>query len=88
MTPKATQALLFWESMSPRILTAHFNSKGKKVTLIQCYASTNVAAIEEKDEFYQQMQAAIEETPKRDMKILMADTNAKVGGNEACMMSG
>ena len=81
MTPEATRALLFWDPMSPRILTARFNSKSRKVTIIQCYASTNVAAIEEKDKFYQQIQAAIDKTPKRDMKILMGDTNAKVGAD-------
>ena len=81
MTPEATRALLSWEPMSPRILTARFNSKGRKVTIIQCYAPTNVAAISEKDEFYQQIQATINKTPKRDMKILMSDTNAKVGAD-------
>ena len=58
-----------------------FNSKGSKVTIIQCYAFTNVAAIEEKDELYQQIQAAIDKRPKKDMKILMGDTNAKVGAD-------
>ena len=81
MTPEATRALLSWEPMSPRILTARFNSKGRKVTIIQCYAPTNVAVTEEKDDFYQQVQAAIDKTPKRDMKILMGDLNAKVGAD-------
>ena len=81
MTPEAKRALLSWEPMSPRILTARFNSKGRKVTIIQCYAPTNLAAIEEKDEFSHQIQAALDKTLKRDMKILMADTNAKVGAD-------
>ena len=40
-----------------------------------------MAAIEKKDEFYQKIQAAINKTPKRDMKILMGDTNVKVGAD-------
>ena len=49
MTPEATRALLSWEPVSPRILTARFNSKGRKVTIIQCYAPTNAAEVEDKE---------------------------------------
>ena len=83
MTSEATQALLSWEPTSPRILMARFNSKGRKVTVLQCYAPTNMADIKEKEEFYEQIQAALDKTPKRDMKIVMGDLNAKVGTNNA-----
>ena len=52
MTPEATQTLLSWEPVSPRIITARFNSKGRKVTIIQCYAPTNAADMADKEEFY------------------------------------
>ena len=51
MTPEATRALLSWEPVSPRILTARFNSKGRRVTIIQCYAPTNMTDIEDKAHF-------------------------------------
>ena len=55
MTPEATRALLSWEPVSPRILTARFNSKGRRVIIIQCYAPTNMADIEDKVHFYEQI---------------------------------
>ena len=60
MTPEATQALLSWEPVSPRILTARFNSKGRRVTIIQCYAPTNRADIEDKVHFYEQVQSVMD----------------------------
>ena len=81
MTPEAAQALLSWEPVSPRILTARFNSKGRKVTILQCYAPTNTADEEEKEDFYEQLPAILDKTPRRDLKILMGDLNAKVGAD-------
>ena len=72
-------ALLSWEPVSPRLLTARFNSKGRKVTVIQCYAPTNAAETEEKETFYDQLQAVMDKLPRRDLKIVMGDLNAKVG---------
>jgi hypothetical protein len=70
MVPEATHALLSWEPMSPRIPTARSNSKGRKVTILQCYAPTNVADEEEED-FYEQFQAVLDKRPKRDLRVLM-----------------
>nr|KAG5707728.1 hypothetical protein BaRGS_003303 [Batillaria attramentaria] len=67
------------DRLSPRILSARFNSKGRKVTILQCYAPTNMADEEEKENFYEQLQAVLDKAPKRDLKILMGDLNAKVG---------
>ena len=77
MTLEATRALLFWEPVSPRILTARFNSKGKKVTFIQCFAATNVADTGDKMDFSEQLQSVTNKVPKTDMKILLVDLNEK-----------
>ncbi|KAL8605837.1 hypothetical protein ACOMHN_051446 [Nucella lapillus] len=83
MTPETTRALLSWEPVSPRLLTARYNSKSRKVTIIQCYAPTNVANADDKEEFYDHLQATIDRAPKRDLKIVMGDMNAKVGANNS-----
>ncbi len=64
---------------SPQLIAARFNAKGRKTTLIQCYAPTNAATDEEKEDFYSALQAQIDKSPKRDIKIVMGDMNAKVG---------
>ena len=71
MTPDVTQSLLSWTPVSPRILTARLNSNARNVTIIQCYAPTNIAHSNDKEEFYDQLQAIIDNVPKRDMKILV-----------------
>ena len=63
MTPEANQALLSWKPISPRILKQRFNSKGRKVTIIQCYAPTEKAEMKDKEDFYEQIQAVMDETP-------------------------
>ena len=79
MKPEANRALLSWEPVSPRIITARFNSKGRKVTILQCYAPTNTSLLKSKEEFYEQIQATMDKIPMRDLKIFMGDLNAKVG---------
>ncbi|CAH8868299.1 unnamed protein product [Trichobilharzia szidati] len=81
MSPTATKALMQWEAISPRIMTARFNSKGRKMSVIQCYAPTNNADLEKKEEFYRQLQATMDNIPVRDIKILMGDMNTKLGSD-------
>ncbi|XP_068234160.1 craniofacial development protein 2-like [Palaemon carinicauda] len=49
------------------------------MVIIFCYAPTSE---ERKDEFYEELQSAIDEIPERDMKIVIGDLNAKVGRNK------
>ena len=79
MTEESAKSLIEWEPVSPRIITARFNSKGRKVTIIQCYAPTNTAEEETKEEFYTMLQGILDKVPARDMKIVMGDLNAKIG---------
>lgn len=50
-------------------------------TIIQCYSPTNDRDEDTKDEFYDQLQAELENIPRHDLKIVMGDMNAKVGNN-------
>lgn len=80
---EAQRALIGWEPVNSRIITAKFSTKNSKIKLniIQCYAPTNDADDEKKDAFYQQLQTVLDKARKKDMTILMGDFNAKIGAD-------
>ena len=84
MLAKETQrALISWEAVSSRIITAKFATKKKNIdiNIIQCYAPTNDAEDEKKEEFYDQLQSVVNNQGDRDVTILMGDLNAKIGAD-------
>ena len=83
LAPEAQRALIGWEPVSSRIITAKFTSKRKNINLhiIQCYAPTNDADDEKKDELYLKLQAIVEKASTKDMVMMMGDFNAKIGSN-------
>lgn len=72
-------SLIEWKPVSERIISARFHSRIKKVSIIQCYAPTEVAEDLAKDEFYEQLTSTLMNTPRSDIVILMGDFNAKIG---------
>ena len=81
LAPEAHAALIGWEPVSSRIITAKFTTKKKDIRLniIQCYAPTNDAEEGKEDDFYQQLQAVLDRRGTKDITILMGDFNVKIG---------
>ena len=67
MTKKAEQALMEWKPISDRIIYARFFSKYVKLSIIQVYAPTNEANVEDKYNFYEQLQTVVDNVHKHDM---------------------
>ncbi|XP_052225062.1 craniofacial development protein 2-like [Dreissena polymorpha] len=90
MDQEAHKSLMEWKPINKRrIMSARFNSAYAKLTIIVCYAPTEVAEATEKDAFYDQLQEVIELTQKHDVLLVFGDLNAKVGkdntGKESTM---
>jgi len=71
-----------WSPILERIILARFKTKIRNLTIIQCYAPTEMTDKNIKEEFYQQVHETITTVQKRDVIIVMGDMNAKVGPND------
>ena len=69
LAPEAHAALIGWEPVNYRIITAKFTTKKKDIRLniIQCYAPTNDAEEGKIDDFYQQLQAVLDRRGANDI---------------------
>ena len=73
--------MIEWKPISERMMYARFHTTTLKISIITLYAPTNNAADEAKENFIEQLDRAIAESPKHDILLVMGDFNAKVGMN-------
>ncbi len=81
LSKRYSKCLLEWKPVNDRILTVRLNSKYAKLSIIQCYAPTNQAEEEDKDNFYDALQREVDAIPKHDVLMVNGDFNAKVGSD-------
>ncbi|XP_070136100.1 craniofacial development protein 2-like [Drosophila bipectinata] len=75
------QALISWSPVSDRIVIARFRCNARHITIVQCYAPTEDASDDIKDDFYNALTSSLIRIERGDKKILMGDFNAKIGPN-------
>ena len=72
-------AVLGCQPVSSRLISVRLRATPLNITIIQAYAPTSGHDDSEVDHFYQQLQATIDQTPKKDILVVQGDWNAKVG---------
>ena len=69
--------------ISSRLITIHLRAVPLNITVVQLYAPTSEYDHNKIEEFHDQLQNVIDQTPKEDILLLQGDWNAKVG-KDAC----
>ena len=72
-----------YRPVSSRLITIRLRAVPFDITVVHAYALTSVYDDNEIEEFYDQLQNVIDQTPKKDILVVQGDWIAKVGRN-AC----
>ncbi|CAF3825274.1 unnamed protein product [Rotaria sp. Silwood1] len=81
LSGKAKNALIGYNPVSSRVITARFNATPFKITAIHVYAPTSASSDEEIEAFYNSIENTLAKVPKKDLILMSGDWNAKVGND-------
>ena len=79
---RVRNAVLGCNLKNDRMISLHFQGKPFNITVIQAYAPTSNTEEAEVEQFYEDLQALSELTPKKDILFIIGDRDAKVGSQE------
>ena len=74
-----TDTVMGCRPVSSRLITIRMRATPFNITIIQVYAPTSTYEDSEVEDFYDQVQAVLDQAPKKDIIIVQGDWNAKVG---------
>ncbi|CAF4378340.1 unnamed protein product, partial [Rotaria sp. Silwood2] len=81
LSAQAKKALIGYNPISSRIISARFDAAPFKISIIHAYAPTSASSEEEIEAFYNDIEEVITKTDKKDVIILTGDWNAKIGND-------
>ena len=81
LSVKAKKALIGYNPISSRIISARFDAAPFKISVIHVYAPTSASSEEDIEAFYSDIEEVITKTDKKDVIILTGDWNAKIGND-------
>lgn len=81
LSGKARKALISYNPINSRLISARFTATPFNITIINGYAPTSESSTEDIETFYDHLDDAITNTPKKDILIITGDWNAKIGDN-------
>ena len=98
MTAAWREAGEVWEAVSSRIVCARLKLAGQGagrsldrrrdrpvyVTVVSVYAPTFRASVEQKEQFFSDLQAKLDDVNEHDVLLLVGDFNARVGSSVRC----
>jgi exonuclease III len=79
VSANANKALISWTPVSQRLATARFKGHPFNISVIAVYAPTLAADSHVKDDFYEHLQAIVNQIPRRDILVIAGDWNARTG---------
>jgi exonuclease III len=82
ITNQVPKPLIGYKAVNDRIMYTRVKAHPINITCIQVYASTTSAETADTEDFYGSLHSALNETPKKDVLILMGDWNSKIGKGE------
>lgn len=77
LSKRVAKALIGWKPVRDGINTDRY----AKATVVQSYALTESAEDAAKDEFYKQLQDTFDDIQDHDLKVVLVDFNAQLGGD-------
>ena len=78
----ASKAFTSYNPISDQLITVRLMAMPKPNTILQVYAPTSSHDDVSVEEFYEQLQSAMDKIKKGDICVIMGDMNTKVGNSE------
>ena len=70
--------------VSSRLITIHLRAVPFNITTVQAYAPTSDYDDNEIEEFYDQLQNVIDQTPKKDILVVQGDWKVECKSGQGC----